>query len=121
MVADGAGVRGRLSGHREHSDDERLGANAETGILHLVSASGDQLCRLILSQALWVGLISLVPGTVIGLVLAYLFNLLSALLLAHAVEFQIDAGIVIGCLAVAMLITLIAAMPGPAGCSLAGR
>ena len=49
----------------------------ELGMLRAVGLQRRQLRKLILAQALAVGLMSVVPGTVIGLALAYVINLLS--------------------------------------------
>jgi putative ABC transport system permease protein len=82
----------------------------ELGMLRAVGLKRGQLRKLVVSQALAVGLISLVPGTVIGLALAYLSNMLSHILLGHAVAFRIEIGLVAGCLAAAMVITVLAAL-----------
>lgn len=50
------------------------------------------------------------PGTVIGLILGYVFHVLSNVLLAHKVAFQIDFVLIAGCVAAALAITLLAAL-----------
>jgi putative ABC transport system permease protein len=78
----------------------------ELGVLRAVGLTRRQLYKVVLWQALAIGLVSLVLGTVIGLAYAYVFNVLSHLLLAHAVAFQIDIPLITGCLAVAMTIAI---------------
>jgi putative ABC transport system permease protein len=82
----------------------------ELGILRALGLKRSQVRKLVLSQALAIALVSLVPGTVIGLALAYLFNLLSHLLLSHTVAFRVEFGLVAGCLATAVTLTLLAAL-----------
>jgi putative ABC transport system permease protein len=82
----------------------------ELGILRAVGLQRRQLRKLVLAQALTLAVISLVPGTVIGLILAYLFNKLSHDVLSHAVAFRVDFAFVAGCLAVATAVTLLAAL-----------
>jgi putative ABC transport system permease protein len=82
----------------------------ELGTLRAVGLQRGQLRKLVLAQALAVGLISLVPGTAVGLMLAYLINLLSYALLGHAVEFRIEFALVAGCVAAALIIALLAGL-----------
>ena len=82
----------------------------ELGILRAVGLKRRQIRKLVLSQALAVGLISLAPGIVVGVVLAYLFNLLSHLLLAHAVAFRIELGLIAACSVFAVAVAVIAAL-----------
>jgi putative ABC transport system permease protein len=82
----------------------------ELGVLRAIGLKRSQLGKLILAQALAMGLLSIVPGTIIGLVFAYLFNVVSHSLLAHAVPFRIDMALVAGCLASTMVTTVIAAL-----------
>ncbi len=82
----------------------------ELGVLRAIGLRRVQIRKLIVSQALAVGLISLMPGIVVGVVLAYLFNLLSHLLLAHAVPFRIELGLIAGCSLFAVGVAAIAAL-----------
>ena len=66
--------------------------------------------RLVLAHALIIAVVSAVPGTAIGLSLAYLLNLVSHVLLAQAVPFRIDFVLVASCLVVSTVITAIAAL-----------
>jgi putative ABC transport system permease protein len=82
----------------------------ELGVLRAVGLKRGQIRKLVLSQALAVGLISLAPGIVVGVILAYLFNLLSHLLLAHAVSFRIELGLIAVCSAAAVAVAVLAAL-----------
>jgi putative ABC transport system permease protein len=82
----------------------------ELGMLRAIGLQRRQLRKLIMAQALAVGLMSVVPGTLIGLALAYVIHVFSNILLAHKWEFQIDLILIAGCLAAALAITLLAAL-----------
>src|SRR5262249_21207534 len=82
----------------------------ELGVLRALGLKRGQLRKLVLAQALTIALLSLVPGTVIGILLAYLFNMLSHNVLAHAVAFYIHFWLVAGCLFIATVITLMASL-----------
>ena len=73
----------------------------ELGILRAVGLKRGQMRKVVMSQALAIGLVSLVPGTVIGVVYAYLFSLLADMLLAHKVTFHLDMSLVTSCWAAA--------------------
>jgi putative ABC transport system permease protein len=82
----------------------------ELGLLRAIGLKRGQLGKLILAQALAIGLLSIAPGTIIGLVFAYVFNVVSHSLLAHAVAFRIDTALVAGCVAATMVTTVLAAI-----------
>ena len=82
----------------------------ELGILRAIGLKRSQIRKVVLSEALAIGLVSLVPGTVLGVALGYLFSLLSHLMLAHTVGFQVDAPLIAACLAAAVTIVLVAAL-----------
>jgi len=82
----------------------------ELGMLRAIGLQRRQLRKLIMAQALAVGLMSLVPGTLIGLALAYVIHVFSSILLAHAWPFHLDLALIAGCLAAALAITLLAAL-----------
>jgi putative ABC transport system permease protein len=82
----------------------------ELGMLRAVGLQRRQLRKLVLAQAAAVALLSLIPSAVAGLALAYVINMLSDALLAHAVAFRIDPGLLGGCLGAGIAITLLAAL-----------
>jgi putative ABC transport system permease protein len=82
----------------------------ELGILRALGLQRYQLGKLVLAQALTIAVVSLVPGTAIGLILAYLLNLLSHEFLAQAVPFRIDFFLITSCLVVVTVLTVIAAL-----------
>jgi putative ABC transport system permease protein len=85
----------------------------EIGILRAVAMSRSQVRKLVLSQALALGVISLVPGVVAGVALAYLMNLATHPILGQRVAFHLDLPLVVLCFLVALAIAILAAL-GPA-------
>lgn len=82
----------------------------ELGMLRAVGLQRRQLRKLVLAQAAAVALLSLIPSAVAGLAFAYVINMLSDALLAHAVAFRIDPVLLGGCLGAGIAITLLAAL-----------
>jgi putative ABC transport system permease protein len=82
----------------------------ELGVLRAVGLRRCQVRKLVLAQALAVGLMCLLPGVAVGLILAYVFNLLSDLLLAHAVGFRVEIHLVLACAAAAVSVAVLAAL-----------
>jgi putative ABC transport system permease protein len=81
----------------------------ELGLLRAVAMTRGDVRLMILAQALTVGVISLIPGTVAGIGMAYLSNRATYALLGSRVEFRVDPGLVVGCFVVALLIAVAAA------------
>jgi putative ABC transport system permease protein len=79
------------------------------GVLRALGLRRAQLAKVIVAQALAIGLISLAPGSAVGVAYAYLFNELAHVLLSHKVEFQLDIPLVMGCWLAAIAIPLLAA------------
>src|SRR5262249_54987613 len=85
----------------------------ELGVLRAVAMKRGQVRKLVLAQALFLAVVSLVPGALVGVGIAYLMNVTTRPMTGHVVAFHIDAALVAGCLAVALVIALTAAA-GPA-------
>jgi putative ABC transport system permease protein len=81
----------------------------ELGVLRAVAMQRRQVRKLVLSQALLLAVISLAPGVVFGIFMAYLMNLATEPTIGQAIEFHVDALFVAGCLAVALMVALLAA------------
>ena len=77
----------------------------EIAVLRAVALCRRQVARMVLCQALTLGLCSLIPGVAMGLVLAYLMNLSTHVLLGQPVDFHADIWFVgacgLACLAIA--------------------
>jgi putative ABC transport system permease protein len=81
----------------------------ELGLLRAVAMTRGQVRRMILAQALHVGVISLIPGVVAGVGMAFLSNRATYSLLGNRVEFRIDPMLVVGSFVVALAIAMAAA------------
>jgi putative ABC transport system permease protein len=82
----------------------------ELGILRALGMRRAQMRKLVLTQALFVGVISVVPGLPCGLVTAWLMNLSSPAMTGHLVAFQWRWGFVLGCAAAALAVSVLAAL-----------
>ena len=81
----------------------------ELGLLRIVAMTRGQVRRTILTQALLIGLVGLVPGIVGGLVTAYVINLATMPSIGHPVEFGFRPGLMVAAFAGALAITMAAA------------
>jgi putative ABC transport system permease protein len=82
----------------------------ELGVLRAIGMKRGQVGRLIVAQALAVGVLSLLPGVALGVLLTYLMNLASAALIGHAVPFRLEGNFVLGCAVVALATALAASL-----------
>jgi putative ABC transport system permease protein len=85
----------------------------ELGLLRIVAMTRRQVRRTILVQAVIIGLIGLVPGTLAGLGVAYLMYLATLTTTGHAVQFVFRPELLLGSLLAALVIVIISAW-GPA-------
>lgn len=81
----------------------------ELGVLRAIGMKRRQLAKMILAQALTLGIISLLPGTLAGMILAYAMNVTAHHLVGQPVPFLIDYRFVAGSLGAALVITILAA------------
>jgi putative ABC transport system permease protein len=81
----------------------------ELGVLRAIGMKRGQLGRLIVAQALAVGVLSLFPGVALGILLTYLMNMASTALIGHPVPFHLEVHFVLECAAVALAAALLAA------------
>jgi putative ABC transport system permease protein len=81
----------------------------ELGLLRIVAMTRTQVRRTILTQALLIGLVGLLPGIVGGLVTAYVINLATMPSIGHPVEFGFRPGLLAAAFAGSLAITLAAA------------
>jgi putative ABC transport system permease protein len=81
----------------------------ELGILRAVAMRRGQVRKMIFSQALALGMISLLPGIAVGVALAYLMNLATKPVLGNPVAFYLDGTFVGGCFLVALVIAVLSA------------
>ena len=81
----------------------------QLGVLRVVGMSRLQVFRLFLFQALVLGLLALVPGTVVGMLLAFLITVSFRGITEHRIAFVIEPILLGGYLAIGLLLSLLAA------------
>jgi putative ABC transport system permease protein len=82
----------------------------ELGILRAIAMQRGQVRKLVLLQAVAIGLISLVPGVGVGLGLAWLMNLATQPVIGQPIPFHLDWWLVSGCFGVGLVIAVLAAL-----------
>src|SRR5262245_1046664 len=82
----------------------------ELGVLRAIGLQRRQVSRMILSQAVGLVGICLLPGLVGGLVLAWLASVAADALLGMRIPFHIDVGFLVCCIAGALAAVLLAAL-----------
>lgn len=81
----------------------------ELGLLRVLAMTRAQVRKLILAQAVMMGLLALVPGIVAGVAVAYLINLATLSVTGHAVPFVVPPWLFAGGLVVGLAIIVAAA------------
>jgi putative ABC transport system permease protein len=82
----------------------------EIGVLRALGLRRGQVCRVVLAQALLLGGISILPGSLAGVGLAYVINQSSASWVGTPVAFHIDGLVLGGCCGLALVLALLAAL-----------
>jgi putative ABC transport system permease protein len=82
----------------------------ELGVLRALGMRRAQVAKMIVSQALALGVIGLIPGAVAGLVLAYLMNLATYPLTGNAVPFRLHPSLILGAMTVAPAVAVLVAV-----------
>jgi putative ABC transport system permease protein len=82
----------------------------EIGMLRVVAMTRNQVRKMIVSQALIIGLIGLLPGALMAIWIAYLINLPSYQVIGRSIEFRIYPWLLIGGLIFELVIIIVASM-----------
>lgn len=82
----------------------------EIGILRAIGMRRQQVRRLILAQALVIGMVSLPPGVALGLAVAILMNLPTEFLTGHEIPLAIHWHVVFGAAGTGLAVAVIAAL-----------
>lgn len=82
----------------------------ELGMLRIIAMTRDQVRQTIEAQAVIIGVMGIVPGVLVGLLIAYLMNKATYASIAHPVEFGFHPGMVLGVLAGSLSLVIVAAM-----------
>ena len=87
-----------------------LEQTAEIGMLRVVAMTRNQVRKLILSQALLMGLVGLIPGVFAGLFIAYLLSLSLLPTTGHSVTFVFRPWLTIGTFLVELVVVVVASL-----------
>lgn len=82
----------------------------EIGMLRVVAMTRRQVRRMIIAEAALLGMVGLVPGSIIGVGISYVMALSAARVLGHHVVFQFRPGLILICLVVSMLVVVVASV-----------
>ena len=82
----------------------------EIGLLRVVAMTRWQIRKMILAQALIMGIIGIVPGVLTGLWIHYVINLTTMPVTGHAVQFEIYPWLLIGAPLFELLVVIVASM-----------
>jgi putative ABC transport system permease protein len=82
----------------------------EIGMLRVVAMTRNQVRKMIVSQALIIGLIGLLPGALMAIWIAYLINLPSYQVIGRDIEFRIYPWLLIGGVVFELLVIVVASM-----------
>ncbi len=82
----------------------------EIGMLRVVAMTRAQVRRMIIAQAILLGVIGLIPGAIAGVFVEYAIGLSSLSVLGHDVAFQFRPGLILGCLAAGAGVVMMASL-----------
>jgi len=82
----------------------------EIGMLRVVAMTRGQVRKMILAQALIMGIIGIVPGVFAGIWISYLINMTTMQVTGHDVEFKLYPWLLAGGLVLELVVIVIAAM-----------
>jgi putative ABC transport system permease protein len=81
----------------------------DLSLLRAIGMTSSQTRRLVLGQAGLLGQVSLIPGAAAGIGLAAFINASANAAFGQQVEFHIHLALILGCVAMGLLITMLAA------------
>jgi putative ABC transport system permease protein len=82
----------------------------EIGMLRVVAMTRGQVRKMIVAQALIIGLIGIIPGAIMAIWIAYLINLPSFQVIGRNIEFRIYPALLIGGVLFELFVILVASM-----------
>ena len=69
----------------------------ELGVLRAIGMRRAQVRRGVVAQALALGVLSVLPGVVVGVAMSYIMNLATRPLIGHVIAFRVSPGFVAAC------------------------
>lgn len=83
----------------------------ELGILRAVAMKRRQVCKMILAQALAIGVISTLPGALMGALLGYAVSNATYAIVGLEIPYVLEPGLLIGGVVVALAVAGLASLP----------
>jgi putative ABC transport system permease protein len=83
----------------------------ELGVLRAVAMKRRQVCKMILAQALAIGVISTLPGAVLGALLGYAVSNATYATVGLPIPYVLEPGLLIGGIVVALMVAGLASLP----------
>jgi putative ABC transport system permease protein len=82
----------------------------ELGVLRAIGMKQGQVRRGVVAQALALGVLSVLPGMVLGVGMSYIMNLATRPLIGHEIPFRVSPGFVAGCAGLALVVAVLASL-----------
>jgi putative ABC transport system permease protein len=82
----------------------------EFGVLRALGVKGKQVRKLVLAQAMLLASISLLPGSLVGIAMAFTINRAAAAWTGSLPSFQVDYGLILGACGLAVVMAVLAAL-----------
>ena len=83
----------------------------ELGVLRAVAMKRRQVCKMILTQALAIGVISTLPGAILGALLGYAVSNATYAIVGLHIPYVLEPGLLIGGVFVALVVAVLASLP----------
>jgi putative ABC transport system permease protein len=82
----------------------------ELGVLRAVGLRRAQVGRGVVAQSAALAVVSILPGVVVGIGMAYIMNLATQPLIGHVMAFHVSPGFVAGCAGLAVVVAVLASL-----------
>ena len=83
----------------------------ELGVLRAVAMKRRRVCKIILAQALAIGVISTLPGVLLGAFLGYAVSNATHAIVALHIPYVLEPGLLIGGVVLALVVAVLASLP----------
>lgn len=83
----------------------------ELGILRAIAMKRRQVCKLILAQALAIGVISVVPGALLGILLGYAVTSANHAIVGLRIPYVLESTLLAACVFMALVVAMLASLP----------
>ena len=83
----------------------------ELGILRAMAMKRGQICKMVLSEALAMGMISALPGALLGVLFGYVVTHASYSVVGIRIPYTFDLWLLLGSVAMALVVAVLAALP----------